>query len=37
MRQIITAKLNLKTTPEQHHLLRQTQLAYRDARNVKFG
>lgn len=33
MRQIITAKLKLITTPEQHHLLRQTQLAYRDALN----
>src|SRR5260370_27779927 len=33
MQQIITAKLKLLTTPEQHHLLRQTQLAYRDALN----
>jgi putative transposase len=33
MRQIITAKLKLETTPGQHHLLRQTQLAYRDALN----
>src|SRR5713226_427151 len=33
MQQIITAKLKLITTPEQHHLLRQTQLAYRDALN----
>ena len=33
MQQIITAKLKLKTTPEQHQLLRQTQLAYRDALN----
>src|SRR6266851_1886818 len=33
MQQIITAKLKLVTTPEQHHLLRQTQLAYRDALN----
>src|SRR5947209_1579147 len=33
MKQIITAKLKLITTPEQHHLLRQTQLAYRDALN----
>jgi putative transposase len=29
----ITAKLKLKTTPEQFQLLRQTQLAYRDALN----
>src|SRR5215467_5079640 len=33
MQQMITAKLKLKTTPEQHQLLRQTQLAYRDALN----
>ena len=33
MQQIITAKLKLITTPEQHQLLRQTQLAYRDALN----
>src|SRR5260370_11698124 len=33
MQQIITAKLKLLTTPEQHHLLRQTQLGYRDALN----
>jgi len=33
MQQIITAKLKLKTTPEQFALLRQTQLAYRDALN----
>ena len=33
MRQVITAKLKLITTPEQHHALRQTQLAYRDALN----
>jgi putative transposase len=33
MQQIITAKLKLLTTPEQHQLLRQTQLAYRDALN----
>ncbi len=33
MKQIITAKLKLLTTPEQHQLLRQTQLAYRDALN----
>lgn len=33
MQQIITAKLKLLTTPEQHHALRQTQLAYRDALN----
>ena len=33
MQQIITAKLKLLTTPEQHHSLRQTQLAYRDALN----
>lgn len=33
MKQIITAKLKLATTPEQFALLRQTQLAYRDALN----
>src|SRR5260221_3514294 len=33
MQQIITAKLKLKATPEQRQLLRQTQLAYRDALN----
>ena len=33
MQQIITAKLKLKTTPEQHQSLRQTQLSYRDALN----
>ncbi len=33
MQQIITAKLKLTTTPEQFALLRQTQLAYRDALN----
>jgi putative transposase len=33
MQQIITAKLKLLTTPEQHQALRQTQLAYRDALN----
>ncbi len=33
MQQIITAKLKLKTTPEQRQSLRQTQLAYRDALN----
>src|SRR5713101_6887603 len=33
MQQIITAKLKLVTTPEQHQLLRRTQLAYRDALN----
>ncbi|MGH2496113.1 MAG: RNA-guided endonuclease InsQ/TnpB family protein [Ktedonobacteraceae bacterium] len=34
MQQIITAKLKLLTTPKQHQLLRQTQLAYRDALNA---
>ncbi len=34
MQHIITAKLKLITTPEQFALLRQTQLAYRDALNV---
>jgi len=33
MQQVITAKLKLITTLEQHHALRQTQLAYRDALN----
>src|SRR5260370_471538 len=33
MQQIITAKLKLNTTLEQHQLLRRTQLAYRDALN----
>src|SRR5947209_13082211 len=33
MRQIITAKLKLLTTPEQRHELRQTQLAYRETLN----
>src|SRR5713226_7768266 len=33
MQQIITAKLKLITTPEQHQSLRQTQLGYRDALN----
>jgi len=33
MQQIITAKLELKTTPEERQSLRQTQLAYRDALN----
>src|SRR5260370_5149201 len=33
MQQIITAKLKLLVTSEQHHSLRQTQLAYRDALN----
>ncbi|HEU5227221.1 MAG TPA: transposase [Ktedonobacteraceae bacterium] len=34
MKQIITAKLKLTTTPEQHAALRQTQLAYRDGLNA---
>ncbi len=34
MKQIITAKLKLLTTPEQVQALRQTQLAYRDALNA---
>jgi len=34
MKQIITAKLKLLTTPEQFALLRETQLAYRDALNA---
>jgi putative transposase len=33
MQQTITAKLKLKTTPEQYEALRRTQLAYRDALN----
>jgi putative transposase len=33
MQQIITAKLKLLITPEQQQMLRQTQLAYRDALN----
>src|SRR6266702_1851617 len=33
MQQILTAKLKLVVTPEQHQLLRQAQLAYRDALN----
>ncbi len=33
MKQIITAKLKLIATPEQRQLLRQTQLAYREALN----
>src|SRR2546430_3191751 len=33
MQQLLTAKLKLLATPEQHQLLRQTQLAYRDALN----
>ncbi|HEU5380037.1 MAG TPA: transposase [Ktedonobacteraceae bacterium] len=33
MKTTITAKLKLKTTPDQFRLLRQTQLAYRDALN----
>jgi len=33
MKQVITAKLKLNTTPEQRKLLRETQLAYRDALN----
>src|SRR5579883_1988504 len=34
MQQIISAKLKLTTTPEQHQALRQTQLAYRDGLNA---
>ncbi len=34
MKQIITAKLKLTTTPEQFAALRQTQLVYRDALNA---
>ena len=33
MKQVITAKLKLNTPPEQRKLLRETQLAYRDALN----
>jgi hypothetical protein len=33
MRQIMTAKLKLQTTPEQFRTLRATRLAYRDALN----
>jgi len=33
MKQTIVAKLKLRTTPEQFQVLRQTQLAYRDALN----
>src|SRR5207244_2104849 len=33
MKQLITAKLKLQTTPEQFQALRATQLAYRDALN----
>jgi putative transposase len=33
MQQTITAKLKLKTTPEQYEALRRTQLAYREALN----
>src|SRR6266851_5669465 len=34
MKQIMTAKLKLHTSPEQFQALRQTQLAYRDALNA---
>ncbi|HYX48361.1 MAG TPA: transposase, partial [Ktedonobacteraceae bacterium] len=34
MKQIITAKLKLPTTPHQFQTLRATQLAYRDALNA---
>jgi predicted transposase len=34
MKQILSAKLTLQTTPEQFQALRQTQLAYRDALNA---
>jgi putative transposase len=34
MQTILTAKLKLKTTPEQFQALRRTQLAYRDALNA---
>jgi putative transposase len=34
MKQLITAKLKLITTPEQHQALRKTQLAYSDALNA---
>jgi putative transposase len=37
MEQVITAKLKLNTTPEQHAALRQTQLVYRDALNYVSG
>jgi putative transposase len=37
MKQVITAKLKLHTTPEQFHALRATQLAYRDALNAVSG
>src|SRR5438067_2565677 len=33
MKQALTAKLKLQTTPEQFQALRQTQLAYRDGLN----
>jgi predicted transposase len=33
MKQVISAKLKLHTTPEQFQALRTTQLAYRDALN----
>ncbi len=33
MKQLLTAKLKLHTSPEQFRALRQTQLAYRDALN----
>src|SRR5579883_2833051 len=33
MKQVLTAKLKLQTTPDQFRALRQTQLAYRDALN----
>src|SRR6266700_7792994 len=34
MKQVVTAKLKLHTSPEQFQALRQTQLAYRDALNA---
>src|SRR2546430_3167662 len=34
MKQVVTTKLKLYTTPEQFQALRQTQLAYRDALNA---
>src|SRR5712671_4525737 len=34
MKQLRVAKLKLRTTPEQFHALRATQLAYRDALNA---
>src|ERR1700693_318333 len=34
MKQVVTAKLKLHTTPEQFQALRQTQLAFRDALNA---